>query len=67
MKKIIGTLCLFLFGTMSAMAHPGHQSTYHIHLTDAVTIGITTVLAIVITIASLLLVKEQMKKKRNNA
>lgn len=67
MKKITSILCLSLTGVMSAMAHPSHQSTLHIHATESLSIEIITVLATVLTGAALFLVKKQLKKNRNHA
>lgn len=67
MKKITSTLCLSLIGVSSAMAHPGHQSTPHIHVTESLSIEIITVLATVITVAVFVLIKKQLKKNRNHA
>ena len=67
MKKITSTLCLSLIGVSSAMAHPSHQSTPHIHVTESLSIEIITVLAIVLTVAALFLIKKQLKKNRNHA
>lgn len=67
MKKTIGALCLSLFGATTAMAHPGHQSTPHIHINGYVTIGTAIVLATIIIIAGLLLIKAQRKKDKIHA
>ena len=67
MKKTIGALCLSLFGATTAMAHPGHRSTPHIHITESVTMGTAIVLATVIIIAGLLFIKEQRKKDKSHA
>lgn len=67
MTKITSTLCLSLIGVISAMAHPGHQSTPHIHVTESLSIEIITVLATVLAVATLFLIKKQLKKNRNHA
>ncbi len=67
MKKITSTLCLSLIGVISAMAHPNHQSTTHIHVTESLSIEIITVSATFFTVATLFLIKKQFKKNRNHA
>ena len=67
MKKMNSTLCLSLIGVISAMAHPNHQSTTHIHVTESLSIEIITVLATVLAVAALFLTKKQLKKNRNHA
>jgi drug/metabolite transporter (DMT)-like permease len=63
MKKSSLTLCLILFGVVSAVAHPGHQSTPHIHLTESVSIGIAIVLAIVLSIIGFYLFRKYVNKR----
>jgi hypothetical protein len=63
MKNTILTLCLVLAGLIPAVAHPGHQSTPHIHLSESVSIGIAIVLTVVLSIIGFYLIRKYVNKR----
>ena len=64
MRKTCFTLCLALFGGISAMAHAGHRSVPHIHLTESVSIEVTIVLSLALSLTGIYLFKKLLKKKK---
>lgn len=67
MKKIIFTLTFSLLGIEAAMAHTGHKSIPHIHMTESISFGITSILTITFIITSIIFTKKQLKKNKNHA
>ena len=67
MKKIIFTLTFSLLGIGTAMAHTGHKSISHIHMTESISFGITSILTIAAIIISIIFTKKQLKKNKNHA
>jgi uncharacterized membrane protein AbrB (regulator of aidB expression) len=67
MKKILFTLTFSLLGIEAAKAHTGHKSISHMHMTESISFGITSVLAITFIIISIILTKKQLKKNKNHA
>lgn len=67
MKKILFTLAFSSLGIEAAKAHTGHKSVSHIHITESISFGITSILTITFIIISIIFIKKQFKKKKNHA
>ena len=67
MKKILSTLAFSLLVIEAATAHTGHKSISHIHMTESISFGITSILTITFIIISIILINKQFKNKKNHA
>jgi hypothetical protein len=70
MKKILFTLTFPLFGIEAALAHTGHtdiKSISHLHITESISFGITSILTSTLIIISIIFIKKQLKKNKNHA
>jgi predicted transporter len=66
MKKILSTLAFSLLVIEAATAHTDHKSISHIHMTESISFGITSILTITFII-SIIFIKKQFKKNKNHA
>jgi hypothetical protein len=67
MKKTLFTLTFSLLGIGATAAHTGHKSISHIHMTESISFGIASILAISFIIISIIFTKKQLKKIKNHA